>query len=381
MNKLTVVQVLPELNGGGVERGTLEIAEALVAAGHQSIVISAGGRLVAELEQKGSQHINLAIHKKSLWSLRQVWALRRLFLELKPDIIHLRSRLPGWLCYLAWKTLPIKHRPHFITTVHGLHSVNAYSKIVVKGEAVIAVSDTVMDYIKTNYPDCFGPHCQRIYRGIDPVVFPRDFRPSATWLTTWQAQYPQLSGHKVLCLPGRITRLKGHLEFIELIHELHQKGQVVFGLIVGGDDPRRQGYLQEVKQRIAELGLSKYIIFAGHRADIKEIYAISDLVFSLSTKPESFGRTVLEPLAMGRPVVAYDHGGVGEIMAALYPAGRVPLKDQAALLETTEKLLQAPSTPSEKNPFLLATMINKTLALYQNISAEKSVQPTNLPHA
>ncbi|AFU99717.2 glycosyltransferase family 4 protein [Simiduia agarivorans] len=369
MKKLTVIQVLPELHGGGVERGTLEIAAGLVAAGHRSVVISAGGRLVPELEAAGSEHITLPIAKKSLWALRQVRVLRKLFVALQADIIHLRSRLPAWLCYLAWRKLPAHKRPRLVTTVHGLYSVNRYSKIMARGEAVIAVSETIVDYIRTNYPDCFGPQVRRIYRGIDPAQFPRDYQPSAEWSAQWQQQFPQLVGKKVLCLPGRITRLKGHLDFLDMLHALVRAGEPVAGLIVGGEDPRRMGYYQEIKARVEELQLEDLVVFTGHRRDIRDIYAVSDLIFSLSTKPESFGRTVLEPLAMGRMVVGYDHGGVGEILAALFPQGRVPLQNADALRATALQLLKEPQLPAENQQFLLKDMVGQTLALYGELAS------------
>ena len=116
MKKLTVVQTLPALNAGGVERGTLEIGRALVAAGHRSIVISNGGRLVAQLEAEGSEHITLPVHKKSLASLLQVSAFRKIIADIKPDILHARSRVPAWIAWLAWRKLPTNNRPHFVST-------------------------------------------------------------------------------------------------------------------------------------------------------------------------------------------------------------------------------------------------------------------------
>lgn len=369
MKPLTVIQVLPELNSGGVERGTLEIAQALVAEGHRSLVISAGGRLVPQLEAEGSQHLMLPVHRKSLRALWQIHQLRAVFLREQPDIVHWRSRLPAWLCKLAIATLPAHKRPKTVSTVHGLYSVNRYSKVMARADAVIAVSDTVMSYIQTHYPDCYGPHCERIYRGIAPERFPASFQPSADWLQAWRAQYPALESKKVLCLPGRITRLKGHREFIQLIGQLRAQGFDVVGLIVGDPDPRRLAYLREVQALVTQLGLAETVLFVGHRSDIREIYAVSDIIFSLSTKPESFGRTVLEPLAMGRPVIGYDHGGVGEILSALYPVGKIARLDGAALAQKTAALLAQPQQPLADNPFLLDTMKQKTLALYRRLAS------------
>lgn len=148
---MKVMQLLPELNSGGVERGTLEIARALVAQGHQSLVVSNGGRLVSQLEAEGSTHLTLPIHKKSLSSLWQIRPLRQLIEEHQPDIVHVRSRVPAWLTHFALRKIPANKRPHLISTVHGFYSVNRYSAIMTQAEKVIAVSDSVVKYITDHY--------------------------------------------------------------------------------------------------------------------------------------------------------------------------------------------------------------------------------------
>ncbi|MBY4676441.1 glycosyltransferase family 4 protein [Marinobacterium arenosum] len=364
---MKVIQILPDLDGGGVERGTLEVAKALVEAGHQSLVISAGGRMVAELERDGSQHIQWDLGRKSLWTLRHVRPLRCWLRQQRPDILHVRSRLPGWIVYLAWKGLPANDRPRLVTTVHGLYSVSRYSAIMCKGERVIAVSDTVRRYIADNYPTTDMTRVRVVYRGIEPDAFPRDYRPSDEWLAQWRQQYPQLAGKQVITLPGRLTRLKGHHDLIELIDALVKQGQPVHGLIVGGEDAKRKAYAEELYRTVQQRGLAEHITFTGNRSDIRDIYAVSDLVLSLSTKPESFGRTSLEALSLGVPLAGYDHGGVGEILAALFPAGRVPLKDAAALQRVVTDLLQHPQQPQPNDRFLLDDMLANTLAIYREL--------------
>lgn len=369
MKKLTVVQILPELHGGGVERGTLEIARGLVQAGHRSIVVSNGGRMVESLLAQGSEHVLMPVHKKSLLSLWQVPKLRGLFDQLQPDIIHARSRLPAWLAYLAWRRM--KHAgSRFVTTVHGLYSVNAYSRIMVRGEAVIAVSETIVNYIRQHYPEVPEERITRIYRGIEPTEFPHQYQADEAWRERWFTAYPQLRGKKVLCMPGRITRLKGHRDFIELVEQLKQHGQDVYGVIVGGEDPKRQGYADELRALIRQKGLSEQVIFTGHRNDMRDIYSVSDIVFSLSNKPESFGRTVLETLALGKPVIAYAHGGVEEILSVMFPSGMVPLGDKKVLMQATLRQLESPTLPCKDHPFLLGSMVGQTLSLYQRLSTD-----------
>lgn len=379
MTRLRVLQVLPALDGGGVERGTLEIARALVARGHESVVLSKGGRLVAQLEREGSRHIALDLGRKSPLTLRHYRALRRLFTQEKFDIVHVRSRLPAWVAFLAWRGMPLDARPHLVSTVHGLHSVSAYSGIMCRGERVIAVSNTVREHIAAHYTAAHWPHVDMarvhtIFRGVDPQEFPWQYRPSAGWLAAWRAEFPQLAGRFVVTLPGRLTRLKGHHDFIAVIGALAAIGLDVVGLVVGGDDPKRPAYAQEIRARVAAEKLGDRILFLGHRGDMREIYAVSDCVLSLSTRPEAFGRTVLEPLSLGRPVVGYAHGGVAEILDALYPFGAVVNGDTKGVAARLVDVLQGSETGGlpaviRNERFLLASMQAQTIALYEELAS------------
>jgi len=361
---MKVVQLLPDLNGGGVEKGTLEIADALVKNGDESIVISAGGRMVEQLEAEGSRHVKWDLGKKSLFTFRHIWALRRWITQERPDILHVRSRMPAWVVWLAWKGLPEVTRPRFIATVHGLYSVSWYSEIMCKGEKVIAVSKTVERYIRENYPKTDMSKVELIYRGVDPEEFPYGYKPTQAWLDVWYQQYPQLIEKTVITLPGRLTRLKGQHDFIDLIKALKDSNPKVHGLIVGGEDPKRPDYAKELRERIVSENLDQWITFTGARKDIRDVFAVSDVVLSLSTKPESFGRTVLEALSLGVPVVGYDHGGVGEILEALSKKGLCELKNLDDLLKVIQSLPAAGKNLIENQLFVKSRMTQQTLALY-----------------
>jgi len=364
---LTVLQLLPALESGGVERGTLELGAGLVRAGHRSLVISAGGQLVSRLTGQGSEHIEWPIGRKSLWTLRLVGRLRRLLREEGVDILHARSRFPAWIGYRAWRGMPTQSRPRFVTTVHGLYSVSRYSAIMTRGEAVIAVSQAARDYVLRNYPATDPGRLHVIERGVDPAVYPFGYRPPDSWLNRWYHEFPFLLERQVLTLPGRITRLKGHLDFLQLLARLVGAGLPVYGLIVGAEDPAHTSYLREIQRTVQRLGLEGHVTFTGHRMDMRDIYAVSNLVFSLSAKPESFGRTVREALSLGVPVVGYDHGGVGETLSMAFPQGRVTPCDVDALERATRLLLEFP-VEVDQYPFAtVQDMIDQTLSLYRSL--------------
>jgi len=368
--RLTVIQLLPALDSGGVERGTLEVARGLVMQGHRSIVISAGGRLVDRLTEEGSEHICWSIGGKTPWTFRYVSALRRLIRDERADILHARSRVPAWVVWMAWKSLPQAHRPRFVTTVHGLYSVGRFSSVMMRGEAVIAVSKTIREYVLANYPHTDPGVIRVIPRGRDPQEFPHGYHPEDDWLEAWYREFPQTQGKILLTLPGRLTRLKGHEDFIHLVGEVRRAGVDVHGLIVGDEDPRRREYAAELRQLVAHDGLKEHITWTGHRRDIREVYALSALVLSLSTQPESFGRTTLEALSLGIPCVGYDHGGVGEILRDLFSQGATPVGNRAALRDTVLSLLNdGPFVVPPHDHYHLDEMLATELNLYRELAA------------
>lgn len=367
-NKLTVVQVLPALQSGGVERGTLEVGKYLVEHGHRSIVISASGRMVEQLLSEGSEHVAWDIGKKSLWTLRLIPRLRRFLIENKVDILHARSRVPAWICYLAWKGMDPKTRPRFVTTVHGPYSVNAYSAVMTRGERVIVISEMIREYVLRNYPATDPGKLRLIYRGVDPKEFPHGHKPDQAWLDSWYQQYPQTQGKKLLTLPARITRWKGQEDFIELLARLKGSHPDVHGLIVGETKKGKEHFLDELKARADELGVTGRLTFTGHRSDLREIMAISSIVFSLSREPEAFGRTTVEALSLGVPVIGYAHGGVGEQLAAILPEGGVAVGNIDAATEKTANWLNTPPVLAPNQPFTLKRMLSLTLSVYREFA-------------
>lgn len=362
---LTVVQLLPALSSGGVERSTLEIAQALVEAGHRAIVVSAGGRLVPALEATGATHVSLDIGAKSPWVLRHVRTLRRLLAETGADIVHARSRLPAWIGWWALRGMPAAHRPHFVTTMHGLNSPSRYSAIMARGERVICVSDTVRAYLLRHYPDTPTDRLRVIPRGIDPAKFPPAPVPDTAARAEVAARWPQLGGNgPLLLLPGRGTRLKGHIDAITLLEDLRNAGFDARLWMPGAREAGREAYIAELMREAESLGCADALAMTEPTDAIARAYAASDLVLQLSRKPEAFGRTVLEALSSARPVAGWAHGGVGELLAQLQPEGAVAPFDRDALAAAARRLLARAPTRAGTMPDTLRAMQEATLAVY-----------------
>ncbi len=366
---MKVIQVLPELNSGGVERGAVEFADYLVANGHESIVISNGGRLVSQLEKQGSVHITFPVHKKSLFSLRFVKPLRKLLLDLKVDIIHVRSRLPAWLVWLAVGRLPRAQRPAIVSTFHGLYSINRYSEIMGRSDQVIAISQCVYDYVVENYSRISPEKISVIHRGVDQQVFNLSFCCREDWQEQFFSDYPQLKNKPLIVMPGRITQWKGHVDFLEVITILKDDGIDCHGVIVGGAENSKTSYLDQLKDKVATLELKNYVTFLGHRSDIQNIYSVARVVCNLSNRPEPFGRTVIEALALGVPVIAYDIGGPAESLRACFPEGLVPHKNNIKVAEAIRSCLNNKPEILLPEEFTLSYQAEKTLAVYQKALA------------
>jgi glycosyltransferase involved in cell wall biosynthesis len=343
VRRLTVVQLLPALEAGGVERSTLEVAAALAAAGHRSVVVSAGGRLVDEVVAGGSEHVALDLGRKSLATPFKAPALRALLRNLSPDVVHARSRLPAWVARAALAAWP--KRPALLTSVHGLNSPGRYSGVLTRGDRVHCVSETVRAHVLRQWPATPPEKLVVIEPGIEPAQFPRDAPVDAAWRAALNQRHPQLAGGKLLLLPGRGTRLKGHHAAIELLVALRSDGIDARLWLPGVEQRGREAYLAELHALAAALSVDAFLATSPPRADIAAAYAASDLVLQLSSQPESFGRTVIEALAVGRPVLGWAHGGVGELLARFQPGGAVPLGDAAALRERAAELLRAPPAP------------------------------------
>lgn len=239
-----------------------------------------------------------------------------------------------------------------------------------RGDRVIVVSQTVHDFVLSHYPRVNASHLTVIPRGIDPDAFPYGYRPDDIWRDQFFAEFPQLAGAPLLTLPGRGTRLKGHADAIALVAALRDRGVDTRLLLLGVDEPGREAYLRELQTLAHTRGVADIVAFSPPRSDVRDVFAVSDLILQLSNKPESFGRTVIEALSLCRPVLGYAHGGVGELLAELYPAGRVPAGDVNKLIDRAAELVgRAPPIPPMQR-YRLADMQGSVLALYQELASE-----------
>lgn len=376
--KLTVVQILPEMDEGGVEGETLDLAVYLADNGHRSIVISGGGRLVPQLEKVGCVHINWPqIGEKSIRCLQYIPKLRKFLLAEHVDVLHLRSRLPAWVGYLAWKLLPVTHRPALITTFHGFHSVNSYSAIMAKGERVVAVSEIIRSHILENY-QIDKQKIRVIYGGFDAEQFTPLGVSADRVLQLRNKWLPDHDGKPVIILPGRFTELKGQNVLIESLAQIKTSD---FVCLLIGDTEEKPAFVQKIRNQIESHGLVDKILLVGHCNDMPAALLLADLVISASsTKPEAFGKVAIEAMAMAIPVVATAHGGSLETIVPGKTGWLVPpLNPRAmatAILEALSDLTRAREIGQQGRAWVRAhftakIMCEKTVALYCEVLNHK----------
>ena len=334
-----VLQVLPSLVTGGVERGTIEITQAVAQAEGVALVASAGGRLVAAIERAGGRHFLLPLKTKNplrIW--RNAARLAALIRAENVSIVHARSRAPAWSAWLACR----RTGAHFITTYHGTYAEDLpfkrrYNAVMAKGEIVIAASRHIAALIvaRHNVPPT---RIRVIPRGVDTGVFdPDKVAPDriARLARAWRLP----DGAPTVVLPGRLTAWKGHSVLIDAIAKLTRRD--VCCVLVGSDQGRRR-YSTGLVRRAQRLGIADRLRLVGECDDMPAAMMLSDVVVHASTQAEAFGRVVVEAQAMGRPVIAADLGGPVETVSHGITGWRVPAGDAAALAAAIDTALALP---------------------------------------
>jgi len=362
-----IVQALVSLNLGGSELVAVELAEFAVNAGHRATVIAADGPLGDRVRACGIGHLDWPIGKKRLGTLRYISRLRQWLAAERPDVLHVHSRLPAWICQRALHGLEEEYRPVYVTSMHGHYSVSRYSAVMAGGDRVIAVSDHIREYTLRNYPSTDPERVVTVHGGVSHEKFPYAHQPTPQWKSQIYRDFPELEGRRLLCLPGRLSRYKGHVDFIELIAQLMPEMPDIHGVIVGKAKPGSR-YRDELEGLAERYGVLQRVTFTGARLDIRDWLATAEIVYSLcSDPPEAFGRTVPEALHLGTPVIGWDHGGVQETLALLFPQGAVTPGDRLALLERSRQFLTQRPVVENNQAFGLKESMEKTMAVYQSV--------------
>ena len=397
----TVVHLVPAMEQGGVETVVCDLNRELVRAGWRSVVVSRGGRLAKRVRADGGEHVALDLKSKNpLTALPRAWRLRRVLREVAAEerrderdariVVCAHSRVPAWLFVIARRLdsiirlfdysiispsrspFPIPRSPNsiirlfdysiisslpFITYAHGANSVSRYSAVMTKGDVVVAPSKFLAGFLLENYGKSDGRRLAERIRVIHPAVDFERFdsaKVDAEKVAALRREWGIANGEQVVMAVGRITPLKG---FDHLIRDLAGRpdvepdagwGDVLRSpqaklVLVGGADSRHLAYEADLKSLAASLGVAGRVVFAGQRDCVPECLAAADVVVSGNvTKPESFGLSVAEALAMERPVrLLRRFGGAAEILDEAERAGAATLREAVRALCSPQEMARA----------------------------------------
>ncbi len=365
---MKVLQILPALELGGVERGTVDLARALKARGEDgAVVISSGGALVQELIKEGIPHYTLPVAEKSIFSLALVPKIVEIIQRERVDLVHARSRVPAWLAWLAARKAGVP----FVTTCHGYYSTHFLSRVMGWGKKVIVPSQVIARHMIEN----FGVSPDRIAlvpRGVDLSQFP--FQAN-------KYDGPAPKTFRILNL-GRLSPIKGQLEFLHAIHRLRREVPNVEVSIVGSEGGGKGKYTREIERTIQQLGLEKVVKLLGTRRDVAELLKAADVLVLSTLVPESFGRVLIEAGACGTVCVATRLGGVLDIIEDGKEGLLVPLRDELAMSEAIKRALLRRDEAKEmarklrekvEEKFSLPQMAERTIEVYRQVRAEKRI--------
>jgi len=385
--KLTVLQVLPSMTSGGVERGVLEIHKALTDKGYESLVASSGGKMTYNIDYIGGKHITLPLKSKNIFTIwRNIKRLEKIIKKYNIDILHARSRAPAWSAYFACKKTGCK----FVTTIHGNYSIGKgiygklkrkYNSVMAMGDRVIVISKYIKNYAEKNYKIFRKKVSEHkvdiIHRGVDIELFdPDKVKPHRIIKLQQKLNLPD--DRKIIMLPGRLTSWKGQEYLIDALTKVKNKNY--FCLIVG-DEKGHKNYKKRLENKIIANKLRGFVSLETHISDMSAGYMFADIVISASTRGEAFGRVAIEGQAMKRTVIATAVGGSLETVIDGKTGWLVPVNNAEKFAETIDKVLNL----SERQRILMGNrarkhieenfskkqMCEKIIKVYQKVLKEK----------
>ena len=357
---MKILQLVPAMEQGGVERGVVEVNRVLVGAGWENVVVSAGGRLTERIVADGGSSVVLDVKSKNpLTFFSRAWRLRKLLIAEKPDVVCAHSRVPAWLFVWANRTLGIP----WITFAHGANSVSCYSKVMTYGDLTVTPSRFIADYLKANY-GLAEEKVRVIPRAIDRERFDSE-KLNREFVAAKRSEW-KTDGHFVVMALGRITQLKG---FDVLIRELHKLPERFKLVIVGEAEALRKDVETDLRNLVSELKMEDRVVFAGNQQKVAECLSIADVVVSSNTrKPEAFGRSMAEALAMGRPVVAKAFGGALDVVRDGIDGVLTKDAEFAEAIEKVSRITFGDLRKDALERFSFAKMAERTLAIYRELA-------------
>lgn len=381
MTKDTILQILPSLTSGGIERGVVEVNNYLVKKGYNSIVLSSGGKMVYQIKQGGGKHITLDVATKNPFKMwKNIKKIEKIIKDNNVSVVDVKSRAPAWSVYFACK----RTKCPLISSIHGNYSISHfpisyfkkfYNSSMLRGNYIVCVSNYVKDYAFENYKifrDKFAKNKVKIiHRGVDINVF-NPALESKERIVRLINNMNLPDNKSIILLPGRLTEWKGQIYFMDILAKIKNKN---FLCLIVGDSKGHERYRNRLKEKIKELKLDEVVRLENHISDMTALYMISDIVVSSSIRGEAFGRIIPEAQAMERMVIGTAIGGSLETVIDKKTGWLINLEDKEKFAETIDMLLDMPINTRIEigkrarehivNNFTVDKMCEKTVTLYE----------------
>ncbi len=374
-SKKNILQIVPSLNCGGVERGTIDIAKAISQNGDNPFIITSGGSLCIQAKSIPSEVIKHPVASKNPFKIyKNISFIENLIKSKEIDLIHARSRAPAWSAYFASRRANIP----FVTTFHGIYNMKSflkkyYNSVMTRGDRVIAVSNHVKKHMLENY-DISEDRIRVIYRGVDLDYF-KPFTFQDHERLKLEDKYSISAKCPIILMPSRITSWKGHHILIKALSEIEDKN---FLCMIVGDLSKHPDYLKRLQDQIIQYKLQSRVKIFGPDSDIVSLYNLSNIIISASIEPEAFGRTIVEGQAMQKIVIATNIGGAAETIDNgktgfhVLPNNHNDLAEKIkyalSILGTSEEeKIILESRESVKKNFSLEKMQEDTLKVYSEL--------------
>ncbi|MFB6349542.1 glycosyltransferase [Moraxella sp. ZJ142] len=391
---MKILQLSSSLKHDESERGIYPISQALIKAGHQSIIVGSVDKhheLITRLVRGGAIYHRLPMSKKSWFALFQVFALRHLIDKYQPDIIHVHSRTPAWVLHWVLRPYPPASRPKIVSTLYGFYPLNSYSKAIFQADVLISASKsidkhfrTIFEKTKTEKADktCQKPTMVCVPRGIDVRKYPYRHHSSVHWLQQVFAQFPELEHKKWLVFPTPVGSQYGQEWLVDILGNLQEKFPKIHAIIMDDDPATRMHqcvFYEEFIQRLHALNLNERITFVGKNPpDMREWLSSANVVLALANRPESIGMTALQAIHLGTPIVGWAKGAFADILGDLYPQGLVKEQTALALCKTVSFLLANQIPPAMTRDYVIEQMVVQTLEVYRQVVSPPVDSAVNL---
>lgn len=320
---LKILHYSPALSTGGTARMAADTAAAMQLGGWaQNTVMAPGCGAVTSLAAYGVAYRRARTLRFGRYGAEAL-RLRHALQTLQPQAVLLYGLPATRTAWLATRRLPSGARPKLISVLTG--GVGGFfAAASLRAADAVAVLSRRQRTLLQEAKLYTGEPPQKLWvvpYGVAEALFNPHYQASAEWRTAWQQRHPHFGRALSLCIPGAISPMRGLEQLPELLQQLKELGISPHFYIAGDRRPAPTAYLNRLQRLFAATGTEPHVTWADPQSGLREILSVCNITLSLSPLPATYDRCILEALSLGRPVVGFAHGHVGELLDCFLPEG------------------------------------------------------------